>query len=170
MHARATRQHVRCACTQQHPTPLTKEHTLSLLLLRASLKPSLAGFIVPCSCSWLCVLIVCAKRADHSTKGSVLLTQLFRESAREANQEYYATVSNKHLKALKTTFTSFVPDNFQQVAFVDTAHDEAYKPECPCCIGDLPGATMLLGLAINCTLQCPACLRAWIAHALCFHL
>lgn len=52
--------------------------------------------------------------ADHSTKGSVLLTQLFRESAREANQEYYATVSNKHLKALKTTFTSFVPDNFQQ--------------------------------------------------------
>ncbi len=72
--------------------------------------------------------------------GSVLLTQLFRESAREANQEYYSTVSNKHLKALKTTFTSFVPDNYQQVKLVYTVHDEAYKTECPCCIGYLPDA------------------------------
>ncbi|DBA91010.1 TPA: hypothetical protein ACH3X2_004215 [Trebouxia sp. C0005] len=84
--------------------------------------------------------------ADHSRKGSVLLTQLFRESAREANQEYYGTVSNKHLKALKTTFTSFVPDNYQQVGLVNTADDVAYKAECPCCIGHQADAIIMLGV------------------------
>jgi hypothetical protein len=74
------------------------------------------------------------------------LTQLFRESAREANQEYYSTVSNKHLKALKSTFTSFVPDNYQQVELVNTAHDEAYKAGCPCCIGHQADAMMMLGV------------------------
>lgn len=76
----------------------------------------------------------------------MLLTQLFRESAREANQEYYGTVSNKHLKALKTTFTSFVPDNYQQVGLVNTADDVAYKAECPCCIGHQADAIIMLGV------------------------
>ncbi len=109
----------------------------------------------------LCVLTDCAKRADHSTKGSVLLTQLFRESAREANQEYYSMVSNKHLKALKTTFTSFVPDNYQQVGLVNTAHDAAYKAECPCCLGQVLDAMMMVGSAhkLQIVLFLPACSR-----------
>lgn len=116
-------------------------------------------------CSWLhrawlvffvpsqCGLTDCAKRADHSKKGSVLLTQLFRESAREANQEYYSTVSNKHLKALKSTFTSFVPDNYQQVELVNIADDEAYKAGCPCRIGRQADAMMILGVISASKLQ-----------------
>jgi hypothetical protein len=166
------RQHVRCACAQQHPPPLTKQHTLSVLL--RSSDPNVAGFILPCSCSSLCVLTVCAKCADHSTKGSVLLTQLFRESAREANQEYYSTVSNKHLKALKTTFTSFVPDNYQQVELVNIAHDAACKARVPmlhrasACHDDAGVKTAHKWQVVLFACLQQACLAVH-THPLCFH-
>ena len=48
-------------------------------------------------------------------KGSVLLTQLFLESAKHANQDFYKKSNNKQQKNLRTVFTSFVPDNYQQV-------------------------------------------------------
>lgn len=57
-------------------------------------------------------------RADHSVKGSVLLTQLFREAARASNEEYYKKNRNKMLKDLYNTFTAFVPDNYEQVQYV----------------------------------------------------
>ncbi len=55
---------------------------------------------------------------DNSTKGSVLLTQLLRESAKEFSQDYYSKNSNKQLKDLQNTFTAFVPDNYEQVRAV----------------------------------------------------
>ena len=54
-------------------------------------------------------------RADHSVKGSVLLTQLYREAARESNEEYYKKNRNKKLQDVHNTFTAFVPDNYEQV-------------------------------------------------------
>ena len=62
------------------------------------------------------VNIVCAcMAAGNSPKGSILLAQLFLESAINFNNDTYGRAKSEGLKKLKDVFKSSIPDDYEQV-------------------------------------------------------
>lgn len=57
-----------------------------------------------------------AAHTGNSAEGSVLLVQLFLESAKTFNDDRYGSAKSSGLKQLKDTFKSSVPDDYYEVS------------------------------------------------------